>query len=304
MRMALVGLALCVPIAASAQLQVAGIEQLQLGDSVEWSNPRFAPDGSAIFLTSAFYRGIWRFDMMTRSLLRVTGDQGAGYGFSLSPDGRTIAYRRTTIDPVTHRRMQEILRKSLKDETSLVLEAGPNLSIPTFVPNGPVFLSDGRLISSTPAKAIAEGTYILGIERTKIVLMRDGVKELLDPLGNGSYIWPSLSPDGSRILAFEMAHGAFICDLAGHVSAQLGRCNAPVWTRDGQWVVFMSDRDDGHEIISSDLYAVRPDGKDLIRLTSDESVIELFPDCSPVENAVVFCTNNGRIFILRYREGS
>jgi Tol biopolymer transport system component len=297
------GLILC-PAVASAQIQVLGIEQLQLGDSIEWSNPRFANDGSAVFLTSSFYNGIWRYDGTTRSLLRITGDQGAGYGFSLSPDGRSIAYRRTMVDPVTHRRMQDIVSRSLDDETSLVLDSGPDLSIPTFLGSGPVFLSNGTLVNSAPEKSAVGGTRILGIERTKIVLLRNGAKELLDPLGNGSYIWPSRSPDGTRILAFEMARGAFVCDLDGRVTSMLGRRNAPVWTRDGKWVVFMNDVDDGHDIISSDLYAIRPDGTDLTRLTDDDSVIELFPECSPVDNKIVFCTNDGRVFVLHYGEGS
>jgi Tol biopolymer transport system component len=101
-----------------------------------------------------------------------------------------------------------------------------------------------------------------------------------------------------------MSRGAFVCDLTGNVKAMLGRRSAPEWTRDGAWIVFMDDRDDGHRILSSDLYALRPDGSEVTRLTDDDSVIEMYPHCSPSDNLIVFNSLEGNVYLLRYEEES
>jgi Tol biopolymer transport system component len=285
-----------------AQLSVIGIEELDLDSSVEWSMPRFSPDGNSVYVTTTYFNGIWRYDLRTRAVLEIASDPGSGFGFSLSPDGRKVAYRRTFVDTAAHARVQEVVVKDLTDGTISVLESGPRLSTPLFADQEVVYTADRDLRSSD--EAIEPGVRILGIERTKIALLKDGVKVLLDPLGTGSYIWPSLSPDGTMMVAFDMSRGAFVCDLSGSVKAMLGRRSAPEWMRDGKWIVFMDDKDDGHMILSSDLYAIRPDGTDSTRLTDDDSVIEMYPHCSPVDNLIVYSSLKGSVYLLRYEEGS
>jgi Tol biopolymer transport system component len=103
-------------------------------------------------------------------------------------------------------------------------------------------------------------------------------------------------------VAYEMSRGAFVCDLAGTVSAQLGKKDAAVWTRDGNWLVYMDDRDDGQRILSSELYCVSPDGKLVVQLTDTENVVELYPQCSPTEDKIVCGTLRGEIYLLTYKE--
>jgi Tol biopolymer transport system component len=285
-----------------SQLSVKGIEELDLDSSVEWNMPRFSPDGNSVFVTTTYFNGIWQYDLKTRAVLEITSDPGSGFGFSLSPDGRKVAYRRTFLDTAARSRVQEVVVRNLTDGTMTILESGPRISTPHFIDEEVLYTADRDLRSSD--EAIRTGVRVLGIERTKIALVKDGVKVLLDPLGNGSYLWPSLSPDGRSMVAFDMSRGAFVCDLAGNVQAMLGRRSAPAWTRDGKWIVFMDDRDDGHRILSSDLYALRPDGSDVTRLTDDDSVIEMYPQCSSSDNLIVFNSLEGKVYLLRYEEGS
>jgi Tol biopolymer transport system component len=143
---------------------------------------------------------------------------------------------------------------------------------------------------------------VLGVEDTKIVLIRNGAKTLFDPLGNGSYIWPSLSPDRTRVLAYEMAHGAFVCDLQGSAVVQLGKRDAPVWTRDGRWIVYMEDKDDGQRVVSSDLFCISADGKRTAQLTNTAGRMEMHPQCSPTGDKIVCSTMDGEIYVLSYKE--
>jgi TolB protein len=59
----------------------------------------------------------------------------------------------------------------------------------------------------------------------------------------------------------------------------------PAWSPDGQWLALTSTRDGNQE-----LYIVRPDGKDLRRLTNDPS-IDAHPTWSPDSRRIAFATS-------------
>ena len=189
----------------------------------------------------------------------------------------------------------------LAKRSSKILESGPDVSAPAFANNTPVYSVRTKtkgLVTTTSGQEVT----VLGIENTKIALSVKGKKTLLDPLGNGSYIWPVLSPDKSLLAAYEMDRGTFVCDLRGAIISKLGRRDAPSWTRSGKWIVYMDDKDDGHRLISSDIFAVTPDGKTVVQLTSTKQALEMNPQCSPTENKIVYDTTDGSIMVLEYEE--
>jgi Tol biopolymer transport system component len=286
---------------AQAQLRITTTEKLPLDSSKEWTAPQFSVDGKSIYFTGSDFDGIWEFSLGNKSIRQITPDPRSGYGFVLSLDGKQIAYRRTTVNKRTHRRIQDIVVKNLVDGRSAVQASGADLSLPTFV-QSTVLYSVGKQMKQLSSVARPGEVTVLGIENTKIVLLRDGKKVLLDPFGRGNYVWPSLSPDKKRLVAYDMARGAFVCDIEGNVTARLGKRDACVWTRDGKWLVYMNDQDDGHRIFSSDLYCIAPDGTHLTQLTDTQDVMEMDPQCSPTENKIVCSTIDGEIHVLSYEE--
>jgi len=284
-----------------AQLRTVDIQKLPLDKTKEWMSRSFSPDGRKVYLTTSGFHGIWEFTLASRSLRQITSDERSGFGFVVSADGGQLAYRRSTTDTITHRRLQEIVLVDIASRNLTVLDSGETVSTPSFVNSRVVYTVGGRT-KNLPLQSNVQQTSIIGIEKTKIALNRNGKKVLLDPLGGGSYVWPSLSPDGKRIVAYDMEAGTFICDLDGKVLSRLGRRDAPAWTRDGKWIVFMRDADDGHEITSSDIWCVSTDGKTLAPLTETDSAIELYPDCSPTEDRIVCSTIEGDVFLISYEE--
>ncbi len=284
----------------AAQPRVVSVEQLPVGDERSWQHPRFSPTGRSVFYTSPSFQGIWEFSLETRSVRQITADPSSGYGYSVSPDGETIAYRRTLPQP-NHRRKQEIILKDLREESGSVIDSAPELSTPAFADRRLAYTKGGRQEELSLSLDGSE-IQILGIEDTKIALLRGSAKVLLDPLGSGSYIWPSLSPDRTRIVAYEIDRGTFVADLNGTVLAKLGRRDAPSWTFDGRWIAYMDDRDDGHRILESDIMVVSADGKTTVRLTETPESIELNPQCSPTEPKIVYHTADGRLFLLTYSD--
>lgn len=291
-----------VPLAVAAQPRITKIEKLTLEQSREWSSPRFSPDGRLIFFTVADYNGIWVYDISAKQQRLVTDDPRSGFGFEISPDGRTIAYRRTLNEHKLGGRIQELVKKDISAGTTEFIASGDNLSTPVFVGAAVIFTDNVGTRNLSAAQSL-NGPVVLGIENTKIALLVNGGKRLLDPLKKGSYIWPVLSPDGKKLVATEMSRGAFISDLNGRVITKLGRRNGAVWTRSGKWLIYMNDKDDGHDIVSSDLFAVSADGKTTRQLTKTNNVIELYPHASSAGNKIVCSTLSGDILLMTYEEG-
>jgi Tol biopolymer transport system component len=285
-----------------AQIFTEKIEKLPLPTNQEWSNPVFSPDGKKIYFTNSSFNGIWEYTLSSNKLRQITDAPGSGYGFIISDDGSQLVYRKTTYDEKTRERTQELYQINLKTLSEKKIASGSDISNPTFVKLSVVYTSGFETVISEKAKLSGE-TKIIGIENTKIVILHNGERKVLDPFGNGSYIWPSLSPDKTKLVAYEADRGAFVCDLNGNIIARLGRIDAPVWTRDGKYIIYMDDRDDGHFILSSEIMAITPDGKEKFQLTSTPNVIEMYPHTSPTENKIVCSSIGGEIFIINYNYG-
>ena len=284
-----------------SQMKITRTEKLTLPRAHSWSHPQFSPTGRSIYFTNSDGNGIWEYTLKSRSTRQITSDAKSGLAYGISSDGQSLLYRRTTQDKTGPGRKQDIVLTNLTKLKSSILASGSDVSSPTFSNNTPVYSMRSQTIGLRKSSGTNEVT-VLGIENTKIALSVGGNKVLLDPIGNGSYIWPVLSPDKQQLVAYEMGRGTFVCDLTGKVESMLGRRDAPSWTRTGKWIVYMADKDDGHKLLSSDLCAVSPDGKTVVQLTSTHSVMALDPHCSPTENKIICSTSDGGIMILEYEE--
>jgi Tol biopolymer transport system component len=288
--------------ALDAQIRVIAAEKLPVAKGEHWSNAVFSPTGEDIYMTNSDYNGIWQYSLVKKILKEITLDKYSGYNFVLSDDGSTIAYRRTAVEGDHRTRIQETVEMKIKTMEQIVIEKGNSIATPVFI-HDRISQTQKVFRSNSTPMLDQTVTQVVGIEETKIVLIVNGVKTVADPLQNGQYIWPVLSPDKRRLAVVEMERGAFVSDLDGKNIVMLGKCNAPKWTRDGKWIIGMDDKDDGRSIYSSEIIAVSSDGSQRIALTETPSRIEMFPAISPAGNKIVVTTLDGEVFVLTVEEG-
>jgi hypothetical protein len=281
-----------------AQLRVTSMDRIATADQQAWGALKFSPDGTRLFLTPQDYRGIWELTISTGSLREITTDPGSGYGFALSDDGATLGYRRTTYDQKSRARLQELIAIDLRTGSSSVAGGGRNAGTPAFAGNTLIARVDGRDLQKTPPAPGA--TAILGIEELKIAVLSGGTSRLLEPLGRGRYVWPALAPDKSRLAAYELARGVFVCALDGTRTIELGPYRAPAWTRDGLRLICMDDRDDGRRYLGSRLVAVMIDGSGATELPGTGAIGAMYPACSPVEDLIACVSMSGDVYLVRY----
>lgn len=157
-------------------------------------------------------------------------------------------------------------------------------------------LSDARHAGRN-AKFEDNASVKVSTKGSELIITRKGVERRYSPVGEcAGYIWPSLSPDGKKVMFVAAGKGIVITDLDGKVLAKLGNYEAPVWYGN-DLVVAMDAKDDGHQFKSSRIVMLRADGSEMQQLTRPESM-SMFPAASAIGGKILYCTIDGLLYQL------
>jgi len=287
-----------------------GAQEIKVLDTViipmevnNYTSPQFSPDGSKILFTQSGLRGLWLYDLSDKSTIQLNDHFGAGYEPVFTEDGRRIIFR--VDEYIKMRKYSALAIQTIGDKKIEYLSEKMRFLSPALSLNGNrvAAVADKEVRAFTidkkeSARSVGLQEPVTYIEDQKIALVKDGKKSILAPFGDGNYIWPSLSPDKTKLLFTFIGVGTVVSDLNGNILAKLGAANAPKWSPDGNWVVYMLDEDDGHVITASDIWAVSADGKTRIQLTQTKVIKEMYPDWSPLMDKIAFDTAAGGIGYL------
>ena len=299
MKHLLLTMALCLPIAVSAQvLSVKSVEKVPIPVDADNAVAAISPGGDYILLTTSTHRGLKKFDLATGETTTLTEAEGAGYGTTVTADGKTIVYRETSFTP-QHLKMTAL--KSISTVTGAKRELAPAqrmLQGYRLDGNAAAVISKGkmRVRSLNGAKIVATPPTLSLTQNHQMQLTRNGRTTLLAPNGkNVRYIWPSLSPDGTKVLYYVSGVGCFVCDLNGNNVKPMGQLRAAKWY-DNTTIVGMNDQDNGEYVTSSSIIAKTLSGAEQ-KLTSDE-IIAQYPQVSPSSRKIAFETPAGEAYII------
>ena len=264
-------------LAASAQvLEVVSMQKLPIPAQAEMKVAGVSPTGDYILLTTGSNQGLQRYDLESQALTTITDAAGAGYNVQVSNDGQEIVYRETSFDR-NQMRQNKIVRLNMYNQRQHVV---------------------ARNQRDLKYMATSDNLTTVTIVDRMIVLKRNGLTTTLAPNGSHlSYIWPSVSPDGTKLCYYVCGNGCWVANIDGSHPQYIGRdCRAPQWL-DNNTIIGMADEDDGHFTTASKIVAYTLDGKKQV-LTNDD-MIAMYPYVA--NNVIVFSTLDGETYMLNVK---
>ena len=298
MRKVLLAFAATLTVGGWAQVfNVASLVPVALPPDVGSKVVAVSGQGDFLLLTADDNSGLTKLDLSTDKAQNITRAAGAGYDARVSPDGKRVVYRENSFTS-GHLRMVSLRSINLGSGQSRELVA------PTRNLQG-VGINNQAALPVTRGQVTAKGFegkvsdksgVVLSINNRQLMISRNGKTRNLSPNGKDkSYLWPSLSPDGTKILYYVGAEGAFVCNLDGSNVKPLGMMRAPQWWDDAT-VVGMYDQDDGEFVYASRIVATNLKG-DKQSLTPD-SLIAMYPKVSAQAGKIAFSTPDGKAYII------
>lgn len=278
-------LALCVSLSGFAQIfNVGTIEKVNVERA---KAAAISPQGDYLLLTSSDNQGLAKYDLSTGATKTLSNAQGAGYDVKVSRDGQMVVYRENSYT-ATH--LKNVSLKSanlITGENALLVAPTRNLQGVGIEGKSVVAVNKGMATTKV-------ATPVLSIQNRQLVMTLNGKTKVFSPNGkNTSYLWPSVSPDGTKVLYYVAGNGAYVCDLKGHHRVKVGTMRAPQWY-DNNTVIGMNDQDDGEFIYASSIVAATLNGE--TQTLTDATLVAMYPKAA--SGKIAFSTPAGDVYII------
>lgn len=304
MKKSLLIMLIFVGINFAQEVSVVAVKQLTNLEQGEFFYPKGNFDDSKIAFTSDNYKGLWILDNYNGKLEKLNDYYSSGYEVHFTNDNQ-IVFRND--DFKDNLRFVSICKYDLlsKNETIIASELRNIAQIKVINGNEISYSHNNNLLeivgNSKLPKTATNTLPAVMIENSDLVLYKNGERIVLNPNGDGNYLWASVSPNGNKLLYTFAEKGSFVTNLDGEIIANLGYAHFPQWSTNGEWIVFMKDYDNGDKIIESDLYISSFDGKKEIKITNTSDIHEMYPVWSKSKNSVYFNSSNGIIYEIELK---
>lgn len=270
---------LCSSTIGFAQLlEVASTEKVNLPESMVADIATLSPNGDYMLLSDQKKQGLQEFDFRTGEIKSVSKALGSGYNAKISDDGNTVIFRESQIG-------KDRLKKTALKSVDLTTGKVKTLVQPT-----------------RDMKAVQTGTRPeVSIKYGQLMITHNGKTEILSPNGQSgqSYLWPSVSPDGTKIVYYLATKGAYTCNIDGTDVQFVGNIRAPKWYNN-EIVVGMNDKDNGEFVTSSSIVAYAADGSEKQVLTGSDK-IAMYPTATKDGGKIAFTTPQGEAYIINVK---
>lgn len=263
-------------VTASAQIfEVLSMQKLDINLDTDVKVVAISPKGDYILVTSGSNKGLWRYAFSTNQISMITNAEGAGYNVQVAEDGQEIIYRETKIE--NNLRTNNIVRMNLYDTKRSVIAYSQR---------------------DLQKMVLSNFTTSVTIKDKKILLTQNGEEIILTPNGDEhSYIWPSISPDGTKLCYYVSGVGCYVSNIDGSNPQYIARdCRAAKWYNNNT-LVAMADEDDGYFITASSIVVYTLDGQ-YQELTSKD-LLAMYPQVS--SGKITFSTIKGETYLLNVR---
>lgn len=272
----LVAFALASIVAHAQVLKIVSMQQIATPNTMEGKVVGISPKGDYLLLTDLSNNGLVHYELASKVATTITDAEGAGWDVKISQDGSKITYRqRHDNNPLIR---HDIMQYNIADGKAIVRAAAQR--------------GTAQLVAADATSAVSIN------EDLHLVLTHNGKNIVLVPNGTEqAYNWPSISPDGSKILYYISGRGCFVCDLNGkNVQKIANHCRAPKWYNN-HTIIGMADEDDGKTLTASAIVVYTLDGKSQILVGKDMMAIYPFA----AEGKIAFSTAAGEMYLMQVK---
>ncbi|MCF6269147.1 MAG: hypothetical protein L3J41_05530 [Melioribacteraceae bacterium] len=286
------------------EISVISITPITSLEDGEFYYPVGNIDDSKIIFSSETYKGLWMLDNETGSIGKLNDYYSAGYEPAFTNDNKII-HRKD--DFRNNKRFISIYEYNISERSERIIEDELRGIAQIKVVNGnEINYSRKQSLleiksNNKIVKTAANNLPIVMIENSNLILYQNGERKVVNPKGDGNYLWASISPDGSKLLFTFSGEGSFISDLSGKIITTMGYAHYPQWSNSGEWILYMKDYDDGERVIESDLYISSIDGLKEFKITDTKDIHEMYPVWSKSEDAVYCNSTEGIIYKIELK---
>ena len=272
----LVAIALVSVIAQAQVLEIVSTRKVTTPVLKEGKVVGVSPKGDYLLLTDMSNTGLVRYDLATKATTVITEAEGAGWDVKISPDGNKITYRQRHDNNQLIR--HDIMQYNMADGKAVVRAQAQRGTV--------------QLVAADAKSTVSVN------ENLHLVLSHNGKTTVLTPNGTEqAYNWPSISPDGSKILYYVSGRGCFVCDLNGkNVQKIANHCRAPKWYNNNT-IIGMADEDNGKVLTASAIVAYTLDGKSQILI--NKNMMAIYPVAA--NGKIAFSTAAGEMYLLNVK---
>lgn len=282
---------------ASMNAQIATVlstKPILKGVETDMNSPVLSPDGSKLLFCSANYSNLRMLDLSSGEVTSVAKDDRSGFDAVFTPDSREIYFvsEREIDGGLKMRQLKKYeigsrRTEALSEETRLVMRPA---------------VGNGAYRATTDKKTLSKGRVALSVraEESRLIITRDGVDHEYSPVeAYAGYLWPTLSPDGTKVAFVAAGKGVYVTDLDGNILSHLDnrRYEAPSWYGN-DYIVTQLTTDDGHQLHSSQLVISRADGKASQALTAPESMT-MSPAADIANSRIFYATVDGLLYEMK-----
>lgn len=295
---------LIICVAGIAKSQVVTATAPQLVKDVCAEAATISPDGR--FIVANTNEGIQRIGFTGHDATVIAKAPGATK-LKVSDDNQSVVYRLNHFDS-DHMRTVSLERMSIADgSVATVIPPTRHLNAGIAMHNGMVTavadgetvvgVLNGKATRGRVQRAKAMPVPVASISYGHLQLTVGDNTVTLDPLGTGSYLWPTVSPDASHILFHCVGKGTFTCNLDGSDVRLVGKkLFMPAWV--GNNVVIGSITTDDSKNFTSGVLTAVDIASGVSQSLTPNNIIALDPAVSVDGKHVVFTTDDCKIYTL------